>query len=279
MIARHKINPEYARQRYEDELSNFEALLQRARGEAAALPLLITKCMEVAEFGSVVDPVSPEIVRALRLAAQAHTALFAVSSSGGKKVSVPLGKGRRVTYTDSLHESTVHTGRWIEGFYVSTLCRDKTSLSLLCDTPTPLLKRSTTKGPEYRSIMVDALRAVWKDTPEKQDLLLEAMTATDPDRPDVAPVSDWVLFIDIHIIRLFFYLTDADERFGQALSLAAEDHKKYWSKASHKSNPAGFLSIPLLGVAALAYDAGLRFDVESDYIPGWLIRQTAITSF
>jgi len=52
------------------------------------------------------------------------------------------------------------------------------------------------------------------------------------------------------------------------LAEALAQHKKYWSsKAKLRQETIGFVSLPLLGLAALAWDRGLRFRVESDYLP------------
>ena len=56
--------------------------------------------------------------------------------------------------------------------------------------------------------------------------------------------------------------------FETALTEALKLHKKYWSaKASRRKEEVGFVSLALLGLAALAWDRGLRFKVESDYLP------------
>jgi len=66
-----------------------------------------------------------------------------------------------------------------------------------------------------------------------------------------------------------------------ALTEAVIQHKKYWSsKAKRRNEDVGFVSLPLLGLAALAWDRGLRFRVESDYLPrtwvtGELFRPTS----
>ena len=53
-----------------------------------------------------------------------------------------------------------------------------------------------------------------------------------------------------------------------ALAEAVAEHKKYWSaKAVRRQEKVGFVSLPLLGLAALAWDRGLRFHVDSDYLP------------
>ncbi|MCE9534759.1 MAG: immunity 49 family protein, partial [Planctomycetes bacterium] len=53
-----------------------------------------------------------------------------------------------------------------------------------------------------------------------------------------------------------------------ALTNALALHKEYWSATEdRRKEKAGFVSLPLIALAALAWDRGLRFHVESDYLP------------
>lgn len=56
--------------------------------------------------------------------------------------------------------------------------------------------------------------------------------------------------------------------FEAALDRALEAHKEYWSKtAKRRKDPEGFVALDLTALAALAWDRGLRFQVDSDYLP------------
>ncbi|WP_071529229.1 Imm49 family immunity protein [Gemmata obscuriglobus] len=49
---------------------------------------------------------------------------------------------------------------------------------------------------------------------------------------------------------------------------ASRSPPKYWSSTeSRRNDMEGWVSLSLTAVAALAWDRGLRFRVESDYLP------------
>jgi hypothetical protein len=55
---------------------------------------------------------------------------------------------------------------------------------------------------------------------------------------------------------------------GRSFENALEAHKEYWSATAElRKNIEGVISLPLTALAALAWDRGLRFHVESDYLP------------
>ncbi|ADB40287.1 Imm49 family immunity protein [Spirosoma linguale] len=80
------------------------------------------------------------------------------------------------------------------------------------------------------------------------------------------------------------YLCQNAAQFEQRLYDALLQHKAFCELPLKKSKGSLgipnsnishlFVSMPLLAVCSLAYDAGFGWDVESDYIPTWLIAQT-----
>jgi hypothetical protein len=173
--------------------------------------------------------------------------------------------------------SYLDPSRWLRAFFLGAVIRDDDLLTALMSTPTELIRQSTMKGPEFRYIFIDALRAFINGYPEGRrtasaDLLGQAMQATDPERPDILN-ADWVLTLDVPTIAAMFDLLDRSPNFGTRLGWAVEKHKKYWASDKQKQlDWEGFLSLPLLGIGSLANECNLTFDVESDYIPLPLIR-------
>lgn len=66
---------------------------------------------------------------------------------------------------------------------------------------------------------------------------------------------------------------DDQANFTEQLTDALTDHRAYWSANEARSDtPRGFVSLPLLGPCAMAFDEGITIDVESDYLPIELIQ-------
>lgn len=56
-----------------------------------------------------------------------------------------------------------------------------------------------------------------------------------------------------------------------ALLAGLQAHKEFWGNSTNSQKEYGWLSFPLLAACAYAYDHGMDINVESDYIPRWLV--------
>jgi hypothetical protein len=254
--------------------------LSYARRTPDSLPTIISAALDLACFGMLVDPRSPEVPRALRLAAQASAALFAAASAHTKPVVIRLGVGEPVKYQSLVDESILTAGRWLAGFFLSLLCRDSGSLDMLCDAPTELVRRCSTTFPEYKYMLVDALKSFWRPDGDSGDRLVEVIEATDPelfgDHSDRAFVR-YAEAIDVPLIRLVLLCHEKEGDFSKTLAMALKQHKKYWS-GKNSNNREGFVALNLTGISALAHDRGLPVDVESDYLPADWVTGKVFTS-
>jgi hypothetical protein len=273
-IDRHMVDSDSLHRPYEFSRQQMDSCLENVRKNPSVLSLLISHAKTVATCGSVIAPESEEIRAALKIASQACAALFALASNPGTPVTVHLGDGEPVTIAGYRSDSSVeHVDRWLEGFYLASLCRDRESLALLFKTPLDTLKRSSTRGPEYRQLLAEALHGWHAGEEEVTDKFIAAMEATDPDRKDILNV-DYTLQISVPTIQCLFYVLSEDKDLADAIIKAAESHKKYWksTKQRRQDNWDGFLSIPLLGIAAMAHDRKMPFELDCDYVPMDLVR-------
>jgi hypothetical protein len=257
---------DYAQQEMRD-------FLTASRQHPRSLTLLISTARTAAGCGAVVAPDSEDVLRALRLSSQAHAALFALASSRENRVTVPLGEGEPITYVDQKADSsTTNVFRWLNGFYLAALCRDQNSMKVLFETPIEVLRSSSTRNPEYRFLLAEALHLWWNRAEGVPQKFIDTMQATDPERSDVLDES-YTLLLDVPAIQCLLYAIAGESDFGQALFDAAQSHKKYWTKTKDRRNDwDGFLSIPLLATAVLAHDRGVAFDLDCDYVPLQLVR-------
>src|SRR5262245_21103565 len=78
-----------------------------------------------------------------------------------------------------------------------------------------------------------------------------------------------VRFLTGPFLDLLPHLEQRDSQgFAAALETALRQYHRFWSAtAKLRDDMEGFVSVDLTAVAALAYDRGVAFDVESDYIP------------
>lgn len=264
-VSRHKLDVTRYQEYFKEECIRLSTSLQEAARRPSNLGLLAGRALDIVRFGSVASPDSPEIPRALRIAAQALAGIFVIARATGDTVELLLDDNP-VRMPARMDESLVEASRWVTGFWLGVICRDATLLQSLCEMPSEKLRPSSTTNPEYRYRLVDALQAFWKGSPETAKLIIAAMEATDPDRPDIH-ARDWVLNIDVPLIQLLFYLVSSDARFGGALLEALKLHKKYWTAtAQRKQDWEGFVSFGLTALAVLAAERHTPCDVESAYV-------------
>ncbi len=286
IVPRHDIDTPRAEKYHVKRAARVPSFLEGARKRATSLDLLIDEAMSSACSGAAAGVPLAEVKRLFRLAAQAYRALFLVVRAGDTyKVTVPLGEGEPVVYETetALDVSYLDPGRWLRAFFLAAVLRDEDLLTALVNTPTDLIRRSTIKGPEYQYTFIDALRTFIEGLPQRRraaamDLVSKAMHETDPDRPDVLD-PDWTLLVDVPTIAVMFSLLEHvdlqehEPKFGDRLAWALEKHKKYYTRDEMKRlDWEGFLSLRLLGLASLAFEYHIPFDVQSDYIPLPLIR-------
>jgi hypothetical protein len=185
-------------------------------------------------------------------------------------VRAPLGD-ELFTLTRPPDESYLHVTRWLLAFFSALLCRDHTSLGFLAAVSSDRLRESTTKFADYGYFFVDAIHSFLAGADNTGDLLLKALRAADPERYPVSD-PDAALYLDFPVIQTFCRAVTSDDRFGAALEDAVRDHERFWANRAGPEDFKGYLSIELLGVAALAHDRGMKFDLESRYVPLSLVK-------
>lgn len=275
-IDRHRIPDQFLREMQEDIDADFDELSEFVQGasEARNLSLLISNARRAGVHQLVRNPNAPRGVQALRIAARASAALFeAKSASPSSPVSVTLVDEAPITYTSPPNESTIDVGAWLNGFYLAKILRDHESLKMICQTDPESLRVSSTRGPEYLYLYTRALRDFQtRNWSKLVDMLLAAVKATDPKRPDVHD-KDWALDLHVPELEVLICVVTKDAKFGDALRRAVELHKEFWSqKRDYRMNSyRGFISVPLTALARMGLDQGLTFDVESPYIPNELL--------
>lgn len=273
-IPRHTIEHARVAERFADANKELELFLESAQKSPRSLSLLLSTAMDVATCGSAVlhDPVL--IRKALRLAGQASAALFATASAKTLPVQVTIGGGPVAMYSTRPDESEVYASQWLKGVFVNTLFGDRKLVADMCDTPTELLRTSSTKAPEYKYLFVDAIKAFFANGTDCSKLILEALEATDPQRSDIR-TPDWTLNIDVPLLQHLFYVQKMDPDFAEQFPKAVELHKKYWTSSKKlKQDWNGLLAIELTAIAILARDRNVQFDIDSEYIPiSWFVER------
>lgn len=250
-----------AEEGFREELPEYLAM---ARKYAYSLPSFHNQAIQAAASEEVIHPGSLRVGAGLALAAEAVDCQFWTASGRSQGL---VFAGHEYSVTDRPDESMLHAGYWLSGVFLALMCRNSESLRRLALTPIRIMKESSTKDPAFRYRLVQAIQAWIAGRDNTMDLVVEAMAGTDPKfyHPGA---KDYILNLDVYTIHVLSLVIDRDAKaLEAALVQALEHHKKYWSQKDRDFDCDGFLSIPLLGLAAAAWEAGMRFDIDSDYLP------------
>jgi hypothetical protein len=264
-IQRHKIDVEAIREDFDRESKRLPEFLPYAKTNPSALSIIASIALNLVRFGSAAAPGSALLRYGLTVAAQSLTSIFAVDRATGENVEILLGDERMILPC-KIDKSIVEASKWISAFWLGIICRDSQQLNSLCETSIERLRQSPTTNPEYRYLLVEALQAFWRGSPDIGKRLVATMAATDPEREDIrAP--DWVLKLDLPLIQSLFHVLARDEEFGETFVQALKLHKEYWTASQkRKKDWDGFVSFGLTAIATLAREREVPFEVESNYL-------------
>jgi hypothetical protein len=250
------------------------------------LSLLLRTAISYAGFISVLQPTSLELYRALRIATWTSECIFTLADpSVANSYDLHVGEGQPFSFpqTGPTGYSSCHT--WETGYYLAFACREKQVLDSLVSRSTDIVRQSSLNSNEYSYLMVDALKSFYNSgcedsyqpdtsTEDTINKLTAAIEATDPNQIMELTI-DATLNLAVPEMEMILRLIEGDgQAFNASLAKALELHKKHYSSDEQMSgDPRGFIAIAPLGIACYAYDAGFPIEVESEYIPKYILER------
>jgi hypothetical protein len=149
------------------------------------------------------------------------------------------------------------------------LSRDPELIATLVRTPSALLRLSSTKGPEFHDLFVDAAQSVWTGAGDAGARIVAALAATDPARKDIR-TPEWDKHWWMPQLELLGCLHDRLEQLPQTLENALRLHEAYFSETEQRRKEIwGFLAAGPMVFTIFARDHGCAIKVESDYFLPW----------
>lgn len=264
-ITRHEFDRDRVTAVYEFNAPCLDEVVQQARGKARMLYLSHGSAMTVLQAGSVLCPDAPEVRRALELAAQAGVALF-VCQPPGPPPPVELGNGPPVVHDETAPPGLAVHQTWQNAFHLCLIARKPRLSDALCRVPNEVFHGADIIGADIADYgFENVLRAVWMQERFTNDPEFRRIKAACESTPRSVK---YIHAITLPYLRTLRYLEAKDEAgFAEALTNGLRGHKAFYSTKKYRQEFGGLVSLMLTGVAALAYDRGLRFDVQSDYMP------------
>jgi Immunity protein 49 len=215
-------------------------------------------------FNSLFSPDGAELWTGARAIAQGRAGTFAAGTASGR-VRVPFGD--KMVEIDRNPDFNNASGTdWLDGWFCATVVRDTVCLEMLAEVPDEIFRISRVAGASSHDPWRHALCAYYR----RQDptaFVERALFMTEPAqltrllKADVAKV--WASRFRM-LLPLFHKDADA---FNRVLVDALEVHKKFYGKKAQSNELGGYIALAPLALCALAHDAGLPIEVDSEYLP------------
>ncbi|MFJ5229323.1 immunity 49 family protein [Kitasatospora sp. NPDC088391] len=169
---------------------------------------------------------------------------------------------------------------WLNAFYLAVICREKERIRQLLSVPVEFLRASGAEIDEYVYKWIETLQLAWEHRPEAWDTLVAAIEGTAPEHARVASreVMLKLLHPPLELFRL--YLHRETEEFNKSLATALTWHKEYWmGNEARALKSEGLVALAPLAMACLAFDADMPIDVDSEYLPIYLLKGAWVGEF
>jgi len=224
--------------------------------------------------GAMGDPVVTR--RGLRIMADAVVALFRLAAHPGESTTFAIEDVSFTVFIPGQHR-TADPIQWMNAFSAAAAVRHASAMRELVEVTREVLDHSqlTAVWHSYAFPRVYALQALARRDPSAGALLASVRAeAAKLDRDDTERdllVAEMALAERLH--------EGNAAAFNDALERALLAHRAHWTRAAlpdesiaNRSNhPDGFIALLPLALACLAHDRGIAIEIESAYIPRWIV--------
>lgn len=247
----------------EDRLADAPALVQK---RPANVGPFFNESLRLLGFRASLQRAPQEIVGALAMARDFGVGLFARGSiAGTETVTLSVyGESVQIPGGPTIYNTAP---RWLEAFGVCSVLRDSTALeSLMRYEPTNF--EGVGDYAEHHVLFASALRAMYLGEGDVLERLVSAKRSAEAAK--VLP--ERARKVDVPLIELAGVIHQQDQgRFSSVLAGALDGYRELSARKSQAQLAELFVPIVHLGLCARAHDLGMRLEVESSYLPAWLV--------
>jgi hypothetical protein len=208
-----------------------------------------------------------------------------IKSDPEKETVINLVNKENITFKVN-EDDTLKSVEWLRAWYIATVLRDKNAIADIYNIDISNVKPVNDKDHlRIGYLYFKLLYSLGLD--EKPDMNLfnemEAIVLKNMNSyymPDVAEFPYPNYFFNFNRALILKAIIDNDqEAFTKHMFEGVTYHKMFWGRkeglnkgeAHLCEDPQGFISWSHTALAAMAYDRGLKIEVDSDYIPMWMI--------
>jgi hypothetical protein len=248
-------------------------LRQQQDDPVSALDSVRRSAVRIASFAAAGgEGTGAFIVPALRTAAQSIVALFDLAMRPGESMTATIDGRSYVLSVPGAH-TYAGPGEWITGFMAACACREHALAERLAAVASEVRRLSSTSAQRDKFTYEEpaGMAAVARCDPTAGDRLARVLALAQPEHVHVCD-EDGRLEL-VRGIELALRLHEGDpKRFNDALEALLVAHRAYWSaNEKRRESPNGFLCLTALGLASIAHDRGIAIEVDSPYMPAWIV--------
>lgn len=277
-ISRHNVS--VSKIDIEDELIKISDRLPKLISKLKNNPLSInlavaTNLQLMAAFDSIVLSLSKnEIYQHLFYTLQFGINYMKLATHADEQVQLKIGDSIATTVGFKTRDY-IGYGNWELLFYLATVLRDEQSIFFINTIPNSFMERSNVSFDELDFAAADILKSL-----NENDALPKAIRNYRKIEPSLKHETELRKNFNRYLTTPMVNLIDSLEQksskaFNDVLEKALHSHYEFYKeKREDYGRPGdsfGWVSLKLLSVCAHAYDKGIKIEVESDYLPYWMI--------
>lgn len=273
MIPRHELpHPDMIDYLIGKEEENAKTLIENLTRDRGLLGMGVSDELMIASRKIAMGHDRQEILQRFQNAVEMAIAHFTIAMDPhGGPGEWTIG-GETVTIHSVETKSYMDHSVWLNSFYVALIMRNRNLIDLLLTVPDALLEQANAKGSPFHIAMVSFCKGLYDDDTNIAQLLTDVMDAASH-QGNNAVQKAYASRIAAPSAGVFRYILSGNsEKFNAELEVAILEHQSYYTSGDRFAEYRGWVSIPLIASASLAFESDIEVTVESDYVPLWLVK-------
>tara|TARA_Y100001934_G_scaffold121256_1_gene148229 strand:+ start:917 stop:1747 length:831 start_codon:yes stop_codon:yes gene_type:complete len=257
----------------QSEIPTFGNIAQK-KNSGSLLGGVITYAYE-AFSQSVALGKNPNIqINFIKLIADLGAANFNCVLNDGKTFLFKID-GKTYEMMGSYHSSYTDAHKWLDCIYAAIAVRNEEAISILMQVPNTVFDKASKKVDPITYALVDVYKGLFGGIQDRSmlELISHAYTVADSDDAGRLDFIMTIFMPQLGIIRSILS-EGSEEEYNELMHDAVLKHKQRWSSGEREYSYAGWVSLPLIALASIAFDhKGYRLNFETDYISRWLVER------
>ncbi|MEC8009848.1 MAG: immunity 49 family protein [Pseudomonadota bacterium] len=210
----------------------------------------------------------------IKLIADLGAANFNCILNDGKPFSFTID-GENYEMMGSHYSSYTDAHKWLDCLYAAIAVRNEEAINILMQVPNTVFDNAAVKDDPITYALADVYKGLFGGIQDRSMLKLisHAYTVADSERAGRLDFIVKIMLPQLGIIRSILS-GENEEEYNRLMKEAVLSHKERWSSSDHEYDYTGWVSLPLIALASIAFDhKGYRLNFETDYIPRWLVER------